>query len=101
MSALGMELVKFKIHPRIDIAFVDDRPLAAETIGRRRRKKGKISVKDRPPPTFWRPNPSCRGKGLGYAMGYPCSSASGEYWDGYGQYRRDTMRKGIRTDFLS
>jgi hypothetical protein len=85
---------------RIDATFVDDHP-RPKTLKRHRRKRGKMSVKDRPPPTFWRPNPACRGKGLGYAMGYPSSSASGEDWDDSAQYRRDTMRKGVYADSLS
>ncbi|KAF5382195.1 hypothetical protein D9615_004253 [Tricholomella constricta] len=38
-----------------------------------KRRKGKASRKERPPPTFWRPNPAVGGKSLGYAMGFPCS----------------------------
>ena len=58
-----------------------------------------MPVKDRPLPAFWRPNPACRGKGLGYAMGYPYSS--GEDWDGSSRYRRDTMRKGVHVDSVA
>lgn len=81
--------------PRIDATFssFDGQLIKPQ---RRRRKRGKIPVKDRPVATFWRPNQACRGKGLGYAMGYPCSSD----WGDSTRYRRDTMRKGVYAEHV-
>lgn len=66
--------------------------------GGRKRKRGKFLGKKRPPPMFWRPNPTWGGKSLGYAMGYPSSWAA--YEDDCDplvkpRYRRDTMRKAV------
>ncbi|EGN98963.1 hypothetical protein SERLA73DRAFT_24382, partial [Serpula lacrymans var. lacrymans S7.3] len=41
------------------------------------RRKKRRALKERPPPTFWRPDPSWRGKCQGYAIGYP------GHWSGY------------------
>ncbi|RDB26328.1 hypothetical protein Hypma_006923 [Hypsizygus marmoreus] len=60
---------------------------------RKRHRRGKLFQKERPPPSFWRPNPPCSGKSLGYAMGYPCSIEALENGtDERSGYQRDTMR---------
>jgi len=89
--------VKGHRYPRIKATFVSQIVAPIER-KRRKRKRGKLSPKERPQPTFWRPNPACGGKSLGYAMGYPCSLG---YWDTSTQYRRDTMRKGVLVDSLA
>ncbi|TFK21161.1 hypothetical protein FA15DRAFT_624286 [Coprinopsis marcescibilis] len=48
---------------------------------------------ERPPPSFWRPAPSLKGKCVGYAYGYPSSFGSVEGWDERGiLYRRDSVK---------
>lgn len=73
---------------------------------KRRRKRGKLSNWPRPPPSFWRPNPAHGGKGLGYAMGYPCSMAALENRTSSSHrsqlhYSRDKMQKGVHIDSLA
>lgn len=73
---------------------------------KRKRKRGKMLNWPRLPPSFWRPNPAHGGKGLGYAMGYPCSMAALENRTSSPHlsrlhYTRDTMQKGVHIDPLA
>lgn len=79
-------------HPIIPIEIPGDPRNARRVRSRRQRRLQKSIVKERPQPTFWRPDPAVRGKSLGYALGYPGN------WTAYKSargYERDTMRKGV------
>ncbi|KAG9315077.1 hypothetical protein JVU11DRAFT_4189 [Chiua virens] len=54
-------------------------------------KKRRKSVKERPPPAYWRPSSDMRGKCMGYGLGYPCN------WAPNRPYVRDTMKKGVES----
>jgi hypothetical protein len=81
-------------HPIIPIEVSGDS--ASPRRVRSRRRRGKLVIKERPQPTFWRPDPAVGGKSLGYALGYPGSWAP--YKQGSRRRERDTMRKGILAD---
>ncbi|KAF7973500.1 hypothetical protein HWV62_15004 [Athelia sp. TMB] len=62
---------------------------------RSRHRRGKRPSKDVTQPTFWKPDPTLKGKSSGYALGYPGNwlalAARSK------RYERDTMKKGIFT----
>ncbi|KAF9036147.1 hypothetical protein BJ165DRAFT_1533011 [Panaeolus papilionaceus] len=77
-----------------DCPLVDVVPIEMSTRKPRRRNRS-AKNKERPPPQFWRPDPSWGGKSLGYAYGYPSGLAvtqgfgRSDHW----RYQRDTMAK--------
>jgi hypothetical protein len=83
-------------HPIIPIEFPGDSTNADRVRSRRQRRRQKSVAKERPQPTFWRPDPAVRGKSLGYAFGYPGNWTA--YKSGSRGYERDTMRKGVHVD---
>ncbi|KAF8150605.1 hypothetical protein B0H34DRAFT_729447, partial [Crassisporium funariophilum] len=68
----------------------------------RRRRKGALLDKERPPPQFWTPSPLLKGKCRGYAYGYPSylAAAEGPVDKTRWKYQRDTMRKAIPVESI-
>jgi len=84
--------------PKIPIEISCDSTTRPHRVRSRRQRRKPVS-KERPQPTFWRPDPAVRGKSLGYAWGYPGNWAA-HNWEKR-RYERDTMRKGVYEDVLS